>query len=69
MRKHGMTMDSLLSARMILADASVVNVSPTENTDLFWGIRGGGGQLGVVIEIVLQLHQIGDKDGSLRKTC
>jgi FAD/FMN-containing dehydrogenase len=42
-RKHGLTVDNLLSVEMVLADGRSVTASPNENADLFWGVRGGGG--------------------------
>ncbi|NUP51758.1 MAG: FAD-binding oxidoreductase [Catenulispora sp.] len=56
---HGMTIDNLLSAHMVLADGSSVEVSPQENADLFWAIRGGGGNFGVVTEFRFALHPVG----------
>jgi FAD/FMN-containing dehydrogenase len=58
-RKFGMTIDNLLSAEMVTADGQVRRVSVTETPDLFWAIRGGGGNFGVVTSFEFQLHPVG----------
>jgi len=57
-RKYGLTIDNLLSADMVLADGSFVTVGAEENQDLFWAIRGGGGNFGVVTEFRFKLHPV-----------
>ena len=58
-RKCGLTGDNLLEVELVTADGRVVKASPTENADLFWGLRGGGGNFGIVTSFTLKLHQVG----------
>ena len=58
-RKYGMTIDNLISAEMITADGEKKQVSEGENADLFWAIRGGGGNFGVVTQFEFALYPVG----------
>jgi FAD/FMN-containing dehydrogenase len=58
-RTLGLTIDNLLSAEMVTAEGEVVTASVSENADLFWGLRGGGGNFGVVTSFEFRLHEVG----------
>jgi FAD/FMN-containing dehydrogenase len=58
-RKYGLACDNLLSVNLITADGQFLRASETENADLFWGVRGGGGNFGIVTAFEFRLHPIG----------
>jgi len=58
-RKFGLTIDNLLSADVVTADGELVHATTKENPDLFWALRGGGGNFGVVTAFEFQLHKLG----------
>ncbi len=59
MRKYGLTIDQLLSVDLITAEGEFVKASQTENPDLFWGVRGGGGNFGIVTDFEFRLNPMG----------
>jgi FAD/FMN-containing dehydrogenase len=59
MRKHGLTVDNLLAVDLVTADGERLRVSEDEHPDLFWALRGGGGNFGVVTSFEFRLHSVG----------
>ena len=59
MRKYGATVDNLLSVDLVTADGELVSASESVNPDLFWGVRGGGGNFGIVTSFEYRLHPVG----------
>ena len=57
--QYGYMVDNILSAKVVLADASVVTASEVENPDLFWAIRGTGGGFGVIVELTFKAYEQG----------
>ena len=58
-RKMGLAADNLRAARVLTADGEIVTASPEQNSDLYWGLRGGGGNLGIVVEFEFALRPVG----------
>src|SRR5437763_1914662 len=65
MRKHALACDNLLSVDVVTADGGLVTASVSENADLYWGVRGGGGNFGVVTSFEYRLHELGPVLGGL----
>jgi FAD/FMN-containing dehydrogenase len=59
MRKYGLTIDQLLSVDVVTANGELVRASADQNADLFWGVRGGGGNFGIVTEFEFKLNPVG----------
>ncbi len=59
MGRHGLSLDNLISVEIVTAEAKVLTASATENADLFWGLRGGGGNFGVAASLEFKLHPVG----------
>lgn len=59
-RKWGLALDSLVGAEVVTADGNILRINETENADLFWAIRGGGGNFGVVTHFEFKAHSLGD---------
>ncbi|KAG9014387.1 hypothetical protein FRB94_012793 [Tulasnella sp. JGI-2019a] len=57
MGEHGLACDNIISATMVLANGGIVNVNEKENSDLLWGIKGGGSNFGVIVELGMKLHK------------
>jgi len=64
-RKHGLTIDSLLAAEVVTADGQLLHVDAESHPDLFWAIRGGGGNFGVATRFKFQLHEVDSTFGGM----
>ncbi len=60
-RQHGLTCDNVVSCTVVTANGDVVRASADEHPDLFWGLRGGGGNFGIVVEFEFRLHPVGTR--------
>ena len=59
MSQHGLALDNLKSVEMVTADGNIVTASASDNTDLFWAVRGGGGNFGIAASLEFNLHAVG----------
>ena len=64
-RKHGLAIDALVSVELVTADGQVITASETEHSDLFWAVRGGGGNFGVVTRFQFKLYPVGNVLGGM----
>ena len=65
MRKYGLSCDNLLAAQVVMADGRCLSADADNNPDLFWGLRGGGGNFGIVTSLQYQLHEVGNVVGGM----
>ncbi len=65
MGNHGLACDNLLSVDVVTADGRLLTASASDNQDLFWGLRGGGGNFGIAVSFEFQLHPVGQMLGGL----
>jgi FAD/FMN-containing dehydrogenase len=64
-REFGLTCDNFVKLDVVTAEGNLVHASPVENPDLFWGLRGGGGNFGIVVNFEVRLHQVGEVQSGL----
>jgi FAD/FMN-containing dehydrogenase len=64
-RKHGMTIDDLLAAEVVTADGQLIRADADSHPDLFWALRGGGGNFGVATRLLFRLHEVGQIVGGM----
>lgn len=64
-REHGLAVDNLVAVEIVLANGDALRASDDENQDLFWAIRGGGGNFGIVTEFTYRLHEVSDPLGGM----